>query len=158
MVFTLNGCSYEVTERFRITTLELGCIEVYCRDIQYTKGTVVSLDLGFIKTQLPCIAYNGPYNAKLSLYSNGEGYNTLQLAYHCSCSYSQHSHCLTWFDLQIDGFDISASSLGYHFNQVHNHPVVNSFSYLKPKPKHVRKGPVWPDPETGKHGQFLLAF
>lgn len=156
--FILNGCSYENGEMFRITTPELGTLEVHALDQMYGKGSVVGLDLGFIKTPLPCTAWKGRYNAKLSLYSNGENYNTLQLAYHCTCPYDQHNHCLTWYDLQIDGFNIVAPNLGQHFNQIHNHPVVEGFSYLKPKPKPVRKGPVSPDPETGKHGQFLLAF
>lgn len=169
--FMLNGCSYENGDQFRITTPELGTLEVNALNQHYGKGSVVGLDLGFIKTQLPCTAWNGNYNARLSLYSNGEDYNTIQLAYHCSCSYNVHSHCLTWYDLLIDGFDIVAPNLGQHFNQPHNHPTIASFCYLpqihpviiglgtaKTEVIPKRKGPVSPDPETGKHGQFLIAF
>lgn len=148
MNFLINGESFANGDLFTITTPELGTLEAPASKQDYGTGLVVGLTFGWIKTPLPCTYQNG-FNARLSFYTNGEGYHTLQLAYFCSCSYEAHNHGLTWYDLRIEGNVITAPGLGVHFNQPHTHPVVSAFAHLKPKP-------VLPDPAVNKKGQFQL--
>jgi len=109
--FELNGQPFEEGGTLTITTLELGSIEVKTTVQNFSKGHVLGLDLGWIKTPQSCeVNFRQGTNARLSFYTNGMGYTTLQLAYHCSCGHNVHPRSLEWDNLQINGNVITAGS------------------------------------------------
>ncbi|WP_338871661.1 hypothetical protein WBJ53_25980 [Spirosoma sp. SC4-14] len=149
--FEIHGNTFSDGDLFTIIAPELGYVEAAATRQEYGGGTVVGLTFGWIQTHLPCF-YSKAGNARLSFYTNGQLYNTLQLAYFCSCPYDAHNHYLTWYDVKIDGNQIEAPSLGVHFNQPHNHRLHSAFDQQRSKPLPV----VQPDPEVNSKGQFLL--
>ncbi|GAB3881184.1 hypothetical protein [Spirosoma agri] len=155
--YLVNKQSFRDGDSFIVVTPELGQIHVTATKQEYSTGTIVGLDMGWIKTGLPC---QQKHNARLSFYSNGAGYHTLQLAYFCLCGYHVHNHCLTWFNLAIEGNTIIAHELGYHFNQPHNHPVTAGYQLkqqqIKLEALLVAKPVVVPDPQVGSKGQLML--
>lgn len=157
ITFELNGQTFNDGDSFTIVTPELGQLTVTATKQPFGKGTVIALDMGWIKTPLPCTYSKTKVNARLSFYTNGQGYSSPQLAYFCDCGYNVHNHHLTWYDLTIEGSMITAAGLGSHFNQMHNHPLVTK-PVTKLTTKTATKLEAEPvvEPVANHRGQFQL--
>lgn len=98
--FNLNGQSFTEGDCLTIITPEFGTLPTTTTIQSYSHGSVVGLAL----TPLS----NGPTcQANLSLYTNGNGYHTLQLAYVCSCAHNVHRRYYEWFDWQLEGYTVT---------------------------------------------------
>ena len=98
--FTLNGRIFTEGDTLTITTAEHGSFGVSTA-VQFGHDSVVSLTLTPINQAPGCLA-------NWSLYTNGQQYHSLQLAYHCSCPHNAHRRSLGWMAVTIDGSTVQA--------------------------------------------------
>ena len=141
--FELNGTTFNEGDPLIISAPELGTIEVSTALRGFSRDKIVGLTLGLVKTPLPCrsTAHRDDVNARMELYSNGEGYVNVGVFYCCSCGYNAHNHALEWSDLTIEGNRITANRLGGFNNMPHFHPVVDGYQHLAPRPARVETPP-----------------
>lgn len=83
---------------------ELGLVEVVATVQPFSHDKVIGLQLDWQRPPGPACRDT----AKLSFYSNGQNYHTLQLAYHCPCAINVHRRYLRWSGLKIEGNTIRA--------------------------------------------------
>ncbi|GAB2549652.1 hypothetical protein [Spirosoma aerophilum] len=165
--FLLNGTAFDEGDTLTITAPELGTVEVSTTLQPFSNGKVVGLQLNWLTKPTGCLS-----TARLSLYSNGQSYHTMQLAYHCSCGYNVHPRSLLWFDLQFSSRFIEVEAARKDDRDI---PFVNLPRAAEPvvKPLHTveleqtatvapmpvaKPKPILPEPEVnvGRHGQFQL--
>lgn len=166
--FQLAGQTFTEGDKLTITTPELGTLIATTTIQPFSNGKVIGLELTPLLFVFNC-------TAKLSLYSNGQAYHTMQLAYLCGCARNVHRRYLEWFDLIIEGDTIRAGTARPEkslapltipeakpapvvepvIKPLHEVPVETA----KVAPLPTKKPrPVKPDPgqKVGNHGQFTL--
>lgn len=145
--FKLGEKTFTEGDTLVITTPEFGTVEVHAYPNGISRGLILGLDMGYIKTPLACeSSMRKGVNARLTLYSNGEGYVNLMMNYCCTCPYELHNHALEWNDLAIEGNVIKANSIGGYYRMKHNHPLAEGYEYLQPKPVTPLSAPALPRP------------
>ncbi|MCX6217659.1 hypothetical protein [Spirosoma sp.] len=131
--FQLNGTEFNEESTLTVTAPELGTITATPLVQTFiTQGSVLGLDLGWLQTAHPCQAPGQTGNARLSLYSNGKAYHSLQLAYLCPCPHQAHNRSLRWM-VSIDGDAVRADSLGTESRERHNHALAAGYEHLQPE-------------------------
>ncbi|MVM36061.1 hypothetical protein GO755_38970 [Spirosoma sp. HMF4905] len=148
--FLLAGQTFTEGDKLTIITPELGTLIATTTIQPFGANKVVGLELTPLLFVTNC-------SSKLSFYSNGQGYHTLQLAYHCGCGHNVHPRSLQWFGLEIDGTTIRAKEPARPEKPLKPlvlPPIKTEQLAIKPEVKPVIK----PEPEVSanKKGQFLL--
>ena len=147
--FILNGQTFTEGDPLTITTAEHGTFEVSTA-VQFGHGSVVSLELRPVAPVDTCAA-------NWSLYSNGQQYHSLQLAYLCSCPPSVHQRSMQWLGITIDGNTVQAGEARPEkpltptipFKNLPSSPVVEATAAPK------AQAPVL-EITTDRHGQIQL--
>lgn len=163
--FEIDGIIYTDGDKLQVIAPELGLLPVVLEFESYSNQHIMTMDLGWIRTPLPCRmnTNSDSPNAKLSLsitrmppFGSSQGYvsNVMHLVYFCLCSSRKHTTSFRWYTSFEMGV-IRAEGLGWDYdkNRPHNHPLVKGYEQLQPLAyEELKREPI----QTDKHGQFTL--
>ncbi|CCH54466.1 hypothetical protein BN8_03638 [Fibrisoma limi BUZ 3] len=142
--FDIDDHPYTDGDTMQVITPELGLLTGTIKFEDYSRPAIITMDLGWVTTPLPCRMNSRPDspNARLSARftrleatRNFKAYwsNEIRLVYFCNCRTGKHTEVLVWFEVTLEGNVLRSTVIGRDVNgKPHNHPLVEGHEDLKP--------------------------